>query len=80
MPELPDIESYLRALGPRVLGEPLEGVRLRSPFLLRSVAPSVDEVVGHKVKGMSRLAKQIVFELEDDLFMVIHLMIAGRLG
>jgi formamidopyrimidine-DNA glycosylase len=79
VPELPDIESYLRALGPRVLGEPLEGVRLRSPFLLRSVAPPLSEAEGKRLTGLRRLGKRIVFALEGDLFLVLHLMIAGRL-
>ena len=79
MPELPDIECYLRALEPRVVGEPLEAVRLKSPFLLRSVTPPLSAAVGRRVTGLRRLGKRIVFELEADLFLVLHLMIAGRL-
>ncbi len=79
MPELPDIENYLRALEPRVLGAPLEKVRLRSPFLLRSVTPPLSEAEGRSVTGLRRLGKRIVFALAGDLFLVLHLMIAGRL-
>ena len=62
-----------------MLGEPLAGVRLKSPFLLRSVTPPLGEAVGRKVVGLRRLGKRIVFALEGDLFLVLHLMIAGRL-
>ena len=79
MPELPDIEVYLRALEPRVVGEPLESIRLASPFLLRSVTPPLAEAEGRAVSGLRRLGKRVVFELEGDLFLVLHLMIAGRL-
>ncbi len=79
MPELPDIVVYLEALAPRVLGQPLERVRLASPFLLRSVAPPLSAAFGRRVVGLRRLGKRIVFVLEDDLFLVLHLMIAGRL-
>jgi formamidopyrimidine-DNA glycosylase len=79
LPELPDIECYLAALAPRIVGEPLERVRLRSPFLLRSVTPSLAEAEGRRVGGLRRLGKRIVVELEGDLFLVLHLMIAGRL-
>jgi formamidopyrimidine-DNA glycosylase len=79
MPELPDITIYLEAIEARVLGKTLERVRLRSPFLLRSVAPPVAAFEGKRVTGLRRLGKRIVFALEDDLFLVLHLMIAGRL-
>ncbi len=79
MPELPDIQVYLEALAPRVVGQPIQAVRLRSPFLLRSVEPPLTEVTGHRVTGLRRIGKRIVFVLEDDLFLVLHLMIAGRL-
>ena len=79
MPELPDIEVYLRALEPRVVGQPLERIRLKSPFLLRSVTPPLTEAEGRAVTGLRRLGKRVVFELEGDLFLVLHLMIAGRL-
>ncbi|MDH3725997.1 MAG: formamidopyrimidine-DNA glycosylase [Myxococcales bacterium] len=79
MPELPDIELYLHALRPRVVGEVLREMRLASPFLLRSVDPPVEEVVGKRVIDLRRLGKRLVFMLEGDLFIVLHLMIAGRL-
>jgi formamidopyrimidine-DNA glycosylase len=79
MPELPDITLYLEALAPRVVGRTLERVRLASPFLLRSIEPPLAAVAGKKVLGLRRLGKRIVFALEDDLFLVLHLMIAGRL-
>ncbi len=79
MPELPDIVVYIEALERRVLGELVQNVRLASPFLLRSVDPPVAAAVGTRVTGLHRIGKRIVFELEDDLFMVLHLMIAGRL-
>ncbi len=78
MPELPDIELYLHALRSRILGQRLEGVRLASPFLVRSVDPPLDRAYGKKIKGLRRLGKRLVWELEGDLFLVIHLMIAGR--
>ncbi len=79
MPELPDILLYLEALRARVVGERLEGVRVASPFLLRSVNPPVSEAENRRVVGVSRLGKRIVLELEGDVFIVLHLMIAGRL-
>ena len=79
MPELPDLTVYLEHLDRRITGERLEAVRLASPFVLRTVSPSVDELRGRIVTGFRRLAKQIVFELDGDFFIVIHLMIAGRL-
>ncbi len=78
MPELPDVELYLHALGPRILGQVLERVRLTSPFLLRSVEPPLSAVEGRRVVALRRLGKRIVWQLEDDFFVVIHLMIAGR--
>ncbi len=78
MPELPDVTVYLEALERRCLGRELTGIRLASPFLLRSVSPTIGEVVGHEVTGLRRLGKRIVLALEDDLFVVIHLMVAGR--
>jgi formamidopyrimidine-DNA glycosylase len=78
MPELPDIELYLDALRRHVKGEVLERVRLASPFLLRSVDPPISEMEGRAVEGLRRIGKRIVFEMGDDLFMVFHLMIAGR--
>jgi formamidopyrimidine-DNA glycosylase len=79
MPELPDVELYLHALRQRVVGRELVGVRITSPFVLRSVDPPIGVVAGKRVTGVSRLGKRIVLELEGDLFVVIHLMIAGRL-
>ena len=79
MPELPDIELYLHALEHHVVGEVLEGVRLASPFVLRSVEPPIEAVKGKHVRGVRRLGKRVVLGLEDELFIVIHLMIAGRL-
>lgn len=79
MPEIPDLTVYVEHLDDRVVGRTLSGIRIASPFLLRSVSPTVDEVVGGRVIGVRRLAKQIVFELADELFVVVHLMIAGRL-
>jgi formamidopyrimidine-DNA glycosylase len=79
MPELPDIVVYLDALAGRVQGRPLQKVRLANPFLLRSVEPPLKSVEGKTVLAVRRLGKRIVFELEDDLFLVLHLMIAGRL-
>lgn len=79
MPELPDIVVYLRALEPRILGEPLLRVRLGSPFLLRTVEPPISEVEGKRVIGLRRLGKRVVLALEEDLFLALHLMIAGRL-
>jgi formamidopyrimidine-DNA glycosylase len=79
VPELPDVLAYLAALEPRVAGRRLESVRLGSPFLLRSVSPPLREAEGRRVAGLSRIGKRLVFELEGDLFLVLHLMIAGRL-
>ena len=79
MPELPDVTAYLAALEPRVLGQPLTGIRIASPFLLRSVDPPLREAFGKRVVGLRRVGKRIVMELESTLFIIIHLMIAGRL-
>ncbi len=79
MPELPEVELYLHALDPRVVGHPLERVRIQSVSLLRTFDPPVSAVEGRTVIGLRRIGKRIVFALSDDLFMVIHLMIAGRL-
>ncbi|HUD70516.1 MAG TPA: DNA-formamidopyrimidine glycosylase family protein [Dongiaceae bacterium] len=79
MPELPDIVVYLEALSARVEGRRLLKVRLRSPFLLRSFDPPIADAEGRRVVGLQRLGKRIVVALEDDLFLVLHLMIAGRL-
>jgi formamidopyrimidine-DNA glycosylase len=79
MPELPDITVYLDCLAPRVLGRPLERLAVRNPFVLRSVSPSPAEVAGATVTGLRRLGKRIVLALEGERFIVVHLMIAGRL-
>ncbi len=79
MPELPDIAVYIRALEQRIQGQRLEGVELRQPFLLRSVDPPLREFLGRTLRGLRRLGKRIVFEFEGELFLVLHLMIAGRL-
>ena len=79
MPELPDITVYIEALRSRIEGRTLEGVRLGSPFLLRSVDPPLEACAGRRVSGLRRLGKRVVIELEGGLYLVLHLMIAGRL-
>jgi formamidopyrimidine-DNA glycosylase len=79
VPELPDIVVYLEALRPRVLGQPLESVRVIHPFTLRSFDPPISAAEGREVVGLRRIGKRIVLELDGGLFLVIHLMIAGRL-
>ena len=79
MPELPDITLYLEALAPRVLQEPLERLRIGNPFLVRTPEPPVAAAEGRRVVGLRRMGKRIVFAMEGDLFLVLHLMIAGRL-
>jgi formamidopyrimidine-DNA glycosylase len=78
VPELPDIELYLHALRPRIAGQRLQRIRLASPFLVRSVDPPIHAADGKLVTGLRRLGKRVVWEMEDELFLVIHLMIAGR--
>src|SRR6266850_14405 len=79
MPELPDVTVYVEALRERVVGARLEGIRLANPFVLRSVDPPLGDVVGRTVTGVRRLGKRIVLALEAERFVVVHLMIAGRL-
>jgi formamidopyrimidine-DNA glycosylase len=79
VPELPDITLYLEALAPRVLHQPLERLRIANPFLLRTPDPPISSVEGRRVTGLRRLGKRIVMAVEGDLFLVLHLMIAGRL-
>ena len=79
MPELPDIVVYLDALRPRVLDRPLVAVRIASPFLVRTVDPPLEAAAGRAVRELRRIGKRLVLGLEPDLFLVIHLMIAGRL-
>jgi len=79
VPELPDVVVYIEALEARILGQTLEGVRIASPFVLRSVDPTPSALVGKKVRSLRRLGKQIVLVFDEEHFLVIHLMIAGRL-
>jgi formamidopyrimidine-DNA glycosylase len=79
MPELPDITVYLEALAARITGEVLQQVRVASPFLLRTFDPPLEAVFNHRVKELRRLGKRIAIGFDDDLWLVIHLMIAGRL-
>lgn len=79
MPELPDVTLYLQQLAPRILNQPLVHLTLKNPFILRSVDPPISAVEGKRVVGLTRLGKRIVMEFEGDLFLVLHLMIAGRL-
>jgi len=79
MPELPDIVTYLNALEARILGERLNRVRIASTFLLRTAEPPIREVEGRVVRDLKRIGKRIAIEVENDLWLVLHLMIAGRL-
>jgi formamidopyrimidine-DNA glycosylase len=79
MPELPDITAYIGAMEERIVGQRLEGVRLASPFLLRTVDPPVESVDGRVVRALRRIGKRIAIGVEGDVWLVIHLMIAGRL-
>jgi formamidopyrimidine-DNA glycosylase len=79
MPELPDIAAYITALEPRILGQPIERIRLASPFLLRTVEPPLASVDGRIVRELRRVGKRIAIGLGNDLWVVLHLMIAGRL-
>jgi formamidopyrimidine-DNA glycosylase len=79
MPELPDISAYIAALEPRVLAQPLQQVRIASAFLLRTAQPPISAVEGRTVRELRRIGKRIAFGLEGDFWLVLHLMIAGRL-
>lgn len=79
MPEYPDLTVYVEALESRILGRPLEKLRIQSPSLLKSVQPPTTAVEGQPVRGVSRMGKRLVFHFDDELFLVLHLMIAGRL-
>jgi formamidopyrimidine-DNA glycosylase len=79
MPELPDIAAYLDALEPRILGQPVENVRIASPFLLRTIDPPLTAVHGRSVRKLRRIGKRIAIGVDGDLWLVLHLMIAGRL-
>jgi formamidopyrimidine-DNA glycosylase len=78
MPELPDITAYLDALEPRVVGQPLERFRVGNPFLVRTIRPEPADLVGSRVESLHRLGKRIVFAFERDVYLIVHLMIAGR--
>ena len=79
MPELPDVTVYIDALRPRILGQEILAARALNPFVLRTVAPPLSDAVGRRVRSISRLGKRIVIGADDALYIVIHLMIAGRL-
>ncbi len=79
MPELPEVTTYVEALRRKIVSRPLEQARIRSPSLLKTFEPPVEAVEGRRVKGVSRMGKRIVWELEADLFLVFHLMLAGRM-
>jgi formamidopyrimidine-DNA glycosylase len=79
VPELPDVVVYLESLAPRVIGQPLERLRLGNPFLVRTIDPPPAALEGRHVTGLRRMGKRLVFEFEGGLFLVLHLMIAGRL-
>ncbi len=79
MPELPEIEAYLAALRPRIADEMLEGVRIQSFSLLRTFDPPADAAIGCRITGLERMGKRLVFGFDDDLYFVLHLMVAGRL-
>src|SRR5262244_3392535 len=78
MPELPDVTVYIEALNERVLNQPIQKIRIGSPFVLRSFDPPIGAAEGKKVLGFRRLGKRIAFVLEDELYLIVHLMIAGR--
>ena len=78
MPELPDILSYLAALRPRIVGQPLVKIAVKSPFLVRTVEPDLYSLAGQTVQDLSRIGKRIVWHFADELYLVFHLMIAGR--
>jgi formamidopyrimidine-DNA glycosylase len=79
VPELPDISAYITALDSRIIGQPIQHVRLASPFLLRTVEPPLASVEGKKVRELRRIGKRVAIGVDDDLWLVLHLMIAGRL-
>ena len=78
MPELPDLTIYLESLTPRIKGQPILNVRVANPFILRTVDPPISALIGNTVRDLGRIGKRIVFALDQDLFVVVHLMIAGR--
>jgi formamidopyrimidine-DNA glycosylase len=78
VPELPDIVAYIEALDRKIDGQVIAGVRIKSPFVVRSFQPAITSIIGHRVAGIRRMGKRIVIDLDGDLHIVIHLMIAGR--
>jgi formamidopyrimidine-DNA glycosylase len=78
MPELPDVTVYIEALSERVLNQPIQRIRIGGPFIVRSFDPPIGAAEGKTVLALRRVGKRIVFDLEDDLFLIVHLMIAGR--
>ena len=78
MPELPDIVAYIEALERKTMGHTIQDIRIKSPFVVRSFEPPIGAAIGHRVEGLRRLGKRIAFALDGDLYLVIHLMIAGR--
>src|SRR5688572_27379121 len=78
VPELPDVVVYIEALTPRVVGQPLERLRIGNPFVIRTIEPPASEFVDRRVTALRRMGKRIVFAFDGDLFLVLHLMIAGR--
>ena len=78
MPELPDILLYIHALEPRVVGRRIETIRLVAPFLLRSIGTPISAAQGRRVVALERMGKRVIFALEGDVYLVVHLMIAGR--
>ena len=78
MPEIPDLTIYVETIGAHTIGEPLEHIRVSSPFVVRTVDPPIRAAEGKRVRALRRVGKRIVFVLEEDLFLVVHLMIAGR--
>jgi formamidopyrimidine-DNA glycosylase len=78
MPELPDVELYLHALRQRIAGAPVDRVRIGNPFIVRTFDPPISAIEGLRVAGLSRLGKRLVFSLDGDLYLIVHLMIAGR--
>ncbi len=79
MPELPDIAAYLIAMEPRIVGQPMQRVRVSTPFLLRTAQPALTDAHGRKVHELRRIGKRIAIGMEGELWLVLHLMIAGRL-
>src|SRR6516162_11557413 len=79
MPEIPDITVYIECLEPRIVGQPLEKVEVASPFLVRTYDPPLKDLEGRRVRDLSRLGKRILWHFDDELYLILHLMIAGRL-